>query len=291
MDQDKLIDTDDLEAFKAVATKLSFSQAAAELGTAQSTISQRISRLEKRTGRRLIRRTTRSVELTPDGESMLIYARSILAIAEDARLRLRNPPFEGVLKIGMEDEFANTNLPRILGIFRSQHPHFEMRFLTGRNEYLQDSLHTGDADIILGKCHNGRPGGELIWREELVWAGAEPLVSEPVPNPIPLITYLGPSITRDITEKEMMRANRTWMTVAQGSNLLGLLSAAEAGLGVMAIGRNFLSHGLSAAPESAGLPALGTMDYVLTQRSDIENPAVDAFTEVLRGFVKQFTNE
>lgn len=288
MDQDRLIDTDDLEAFKAVASKLSFSQAAAELGTAQSTISQRISRLEKRTGRRLIRRTTRSVELTPEGESMLIYARSILSIAEDARLRLRNPPFEGVLKIGMEDEFANTNLPRILGIFRSQHPNFEMRFLTGRNEYLQDSLHTGDADIILGKCHNGRPGGELIWREELVWAGAEPLVSEPIPNPIPLITYLGPSITRDLTEKEMMRANRTWMTVAQGSNLLGLLSAAEAGLGVMAIGRNFLSNGLSAVPESAGLPALGTMDYVLSQRADMDNPAIDAFTEVLRGFVKQF---
>ncbi|MGQ3671949.1 LysR family transcriptional regulator [Xanthobacter sp. TB0136] len=291
MEQNKLIETDDLQAFEAVAAKRNFSQAAAYLGIAQSTVSQRISRLEKRAGRPLLQRTTRSVELTPDGQSMLIYARSILSIAEDARRRLHTPPIDGVLKVGIEDEFATTNLPRLLGIFRSQHPRFEMQFLTGRNEFIHDSLHSGEADIILGKSHGGLPAGEVVWREEMVWVGAPPILGERIEDPVPLITYLGPSITRDMVEKNLQDARRTWMTVAKGSNLLGLLSAAEAGVGVMVIGRNFITPGLSEMPESAGLPKLDTMDYVIHQRPGSSSPVTDSFAEVLRCFVRQFAQE
>ncbi len=291
MEQNRLIETDDLQAFEAVASKRSFSQAAARLGVAQSTVSQRISRLEKRVGRPLLQRTTRSVDLTPDGQSMLIYARSILSIAEDARLRLHNPPIEGILKVGIEDEFATTNLPRILGIFRAQHPHFQMQFLTGRNEFIHDSLHSGEADIILGKSHSGQPEGDVVWREQMVWVGAAPILSEQLEDPVPLVTYLGPSITRDMVEKTLLDAHRTWITVAKGSNLLGLLSAAEAGVGVMVIGRNFITPGLAEMPQSAGLPPLGTMDYVIHQRPDAANSAMSGFADVLRAFVKQFTED
>jgi DNA-binding transcriptional LysR family regulator len=63
---------------------------------------------------------------------------------------------EGLLRIGIADEFATTKLSGALGIFRMQHPMFEMRFLTGRSDYLFDALDSGDVDIILGKCHSGR---------------------------------------------------------------------------------------------------------------------------------------
>ncbi len=283
--QDDLVDTDELQAFDAVATRRSFSLAATELGCSQSTISQRIARLEKRLGRRLIHRTTRHVELTTDGEAMLIYARSILTIADDVRRHLSRPGIKGVLKVGVEDEFATTRLPLVLGIFRVQFPNFAMKFVTGRNEHLHNALRARDVDLVLGKGHP-QGTGEVLWREPLVWVG-RPAVPIRREDAVPLITYLKPSVTRDMEEAALLAARRAWVNVVEGSNLLGLLAAAEAGLGVMAIGRSFSTPGLSELPAEAGLPALGSVNYVLESRPDRTDEAMSAFATVLRTAAKQ----
>jgi DNA-binding transcriptional LysR family regulator len=286
MERNDIVDTEELRAFEAVAKTKSFTKAAHLLGTAQSSISQQLARLEKRTGRLLVRRTTRRVELTPAGDAMLVYVRSILAMASDARRRLDTPPMEGLLRVGIADEFATTKLSGALGIFRTQHPKFEMRFLTGRNDYLVDALDAGDVDIILGKCHSGRTKGELLWREPLAWIG-QPWGLEPATKTVPLVTYLRPSETRDVAEAALLAARRPWVVVAQCANLLGLLAATEAGFGVMALGRNFIPPGFVEIPSGFGLPPLGTLDYVIDRRPDCCDPAVDAFADVLRGVARQ----
>jgi DNA-binding transcriptional LysR family regulator len=154
-----IVDTEQLRAFQAVAETGSFTRAAAKLGTAQSSVSQQLAALEKRTGQLLVRRTTRSVELTPAGVAMLVYARSILAIADDAQCHLSMPPVEGLVKLGVADEFATTKLASVLGIFRRQHPRFHLQFLTGRNDYITHALEQGEVDIILAKCHTGKNKG------------------------------------------------------------------------------------------------------------------------------------
>ena len=58
----------DLNAFATVAEELSFTRAAAKLGTSQSALSHTISRLEARVGVRLLTRTTRKVAPTEAGE-------------------------------------------------------------------------------------------------------------------------------------------------------------------------------------------------------------------------------
>ncbi|HVJ54158.1 MAG TPA: LysR family transcriptional regulator [Aliidongia sp.] len=286
MQRDDIVNTEQLRAFEAVATSRSFSRAAAALGIAQSSVSQQIASLEKRAGRRLINRTTRQVDLTPAGISMLVYVRSILAMADDARRQLEVPPVEGILRVGIADEFATTKLSAVLGIFRAQHPRFEMRFLTGRNDYLYGALDRNEVDIILGKCPTGRKRGELIWREPLVWIGQ----SWALPGPkeaVPLVTYLRPSETRDVAEAALLAARRSWSVVAECANLLGLLAAAEAGLGIMALGRNFVPQGLQEIPPEAGLPRLGTLDFVLDRRIGASDPAVETFASVLREVAKQ----
>jgi DNA-binding transcriptional LysR family regulator len=285
MERGEIIDTEQLRAFEAVADSGSFTRAAAMLGIAQSSVSQQIARLEKRAGRLLLRRTTRRVELTPAGAAMLVYARSILAMADDVRRHLSVPPVEGVVRFGIADEFATTQLSSVLGIFRQQHPRFEMRFLTGRNDYLFDALESDDVDIILGKCHSGRKKGELLWRESLVWIG-QPWALEKANGTVPLIVYLRPSETRDVMEAALLTARRNSTIVAQSANLLGILAATAAGLGITALGRNFLPPGLAEIPAEAGLPPLGTLDYVIDRRTDAGDPAVDAFAEVLRGFAR-----
>jgi len=165
-----IVDADQLRAFQAVAETGSFTRAAAKLGAAQSSISHQIAQLEKRAGRLLIRRTTRRVQLTP-ATAMLVYVRSILEMADDARRQLNDPPIEGVVKVGIADEFAATQLASVLGVFRNRHPRFQIQFLTGRNDYLSEALEKGMADIILAKCLSGKRRGEMLWRERLIWIG------------------------------------------------------------------------------------------------------------------------
>lgn len=75
---------DDVEAFVIVARRLSFSRAAEELFLTPQAVSTRIRRLERRLGYPLFRRTTRSVELTPDAEVLLAATLSARAHLDGA---------------------------------------------------------------------------------------------------------------------------------------------------------------------------------------------------------------
>jgi DNA-binding transcriptional LysR family regulator len=61
----------DLAAFLAVAEERSFTRAAAQLGTAQSSLSHTVRRLEERMAVRLLVRTTRNVAPTEAGEQLV----------------------------------------------------------------------------------------------------------------------------------------------------------------------------------------------------------------------------
>jgi len=111
-----------LQTLLTVAQTGSFTQAAARLGVRQPTVSQHIGRLEKQTGRTLILRDTHSVALTPDGEAMIGFARSILAAHEQATAYFSGTRPRGRLRIGMSDDLALTRLPQILRDFRQDYP-------------------------------------------------------------------------------------------------------------------------------------------------------------------------
>ena len=67
-----------LRTIAAVARHGSFSKAAEELHLAQSAVSQQIRRFEQELGVEVFRRSSRSVEITPEGEVILGYAHRVL---------------------------------------------------------------------------------------------------------------------------------------------------------------------------------------------------------------------
>ncbi|MFE9564494.1 LysR family transcriptional regulator [Streptomyces sp. NPDC006487] len=72
-----------LRSFLAVAEELHFTRAAARLYVAQQALSRDVRRLEQTLGAALFVRTTRAVELTPDGERLLPLARRALRAHEE----------------------------------------------------------------------------------------------------------------------------------------------------------------------------------------------------------------
>ncbi|MET9606020.1 LysR family transcriptional regulator [Streptomyces sp. NPDC006512] len=81
-----------LRGFVAVAEELHFSRAAARLYVAQQALSRDVRRLEQSLGAGLFVRTTRAVELTPEGERLLPYAREVLRAHEELAAAFTGPP-------------------------------------------------------------------------------------------------------------------------------------------------------------------------------------------------------
>lgn len=116
-----------MKCFLALAEELHFGRAAKRLNMTQPTLSQQIRKLESGFGVQLFIRSTRSVELTPSGETFLPLAREALLKLDEAVLLSRlaagglNPGGES-LKVGAIDPAAHRLLPLILKRFRSRFP-------------------------------------------------------------------------------------------------------------------------------------------------------------------------
>ena len=278
-----------LRAFEAVARTGSFTKAAETLGLAQSSVSQQMHRLETRLERTLLERYGRGVRLTQVGEAVLIYARSMLALADQARRQFSEPPLNGSLRLGIVEDFATAKLGSVFAVFQKQHPRFELSFETGLSTSLLNALDAGDLDVVVAKRLPGREKGSLLWQEPLVWIGRSDVIGED--GNVPLATYPAPSETRDLTLFALQNDGRRWSIVTQSTGLLGIVAAVEAGLGVAAFGRHFVPAHLQELPPDLGLPQLGMLDYVIDQRSGPSDAALEAFVAIVRMAAVQLRGE
>lgn len=114
----------DMALFVEVVKAKGFRHAADAVGIPNSTVSRRISALEKAIGLRLLHRTTRKIELTEAGQ---IYFERCKRIVDEARLAheqlgemLAQP--SGVLRASLPVDFANTYLAPIIAEFARRYP-------------------------------------------------------------------------------------------------------------------------------------------------------------------------
>lgn len=160
-----------LRYFIAVAEQLSFTRAAARLHLSQPALSVQINRLERDVGADLLRRTSRSVELTEAGRGLYEDARRVIADLERARERARRTQQAGAatLHLAYTASVAYEALPLILDELARGAPPIEV---SGRQVWslrALDAVLVGDADIALVREFEGGQGlcTQLVRREPL----------------------------------------------------------------------------------------------------------------------------
>jgi DNA-binding transcriptional LysR family regulator len=118
------VEPNDLLLFARVVEAGSFSRAAERVGLPKSTVSRRISELERQLGERVLQRTTRKLALTEFGQNVLDHARQVVTEVEGTlALALHRQALpSGKLRVSMASDIANLALAGMLGDFVKAHP-------------------------------------------------------------------------------------------------------------------------------------------------------------------------
>jgi DNA-binding transcriptional LysR family regulator len=262
-----------LRTFLAVTDARSFTRAADRLGLRQSTVSQHVRRLEREVGRTLFDRDTHTVELTPDGQAMIGFARRMVEVDQDARSFFAASQLRGRVRFGVSEDFAVTRLPEVLHQFRRTHPQVDLELVVELSGVLHERLAARSLDLILAKRMPGQSHGELVWSEKLVWIGHESL-SVDWAEPLPLILYPPPSITRERAIAALAEHGIVWRETCTSASLSGLRAALLARLGITVHALGLIAPGLSVLRDNDVLPDPGDVEFVLDFRAGLrEGPA------------------
>ncbi len=140
-----------LECFLSVANTLSFAKAAEQQNVSQPTITHQIKTLENELNVKLFRRSTRFVEITPEGQSFIGDARNMVMISERAKRRFSTEEKELVtpLSIGCSSYAQLNLLTDVLNKLNQETPHFRPRLITAPQDRLLHLLETEQIDIML----------------------------------------------------------------------------------------------------------------------------------------------
>ncbi|MGE8362980.1 LysR family transcriptional regulator [Pseudomonas sp.] len=124
---------DDLQVFVRTAEVGSLSAAARLLDISPAVASAALKRLEQQLEARLFARSTRSLRLTPEGETFLVHARQALTSLEDGRQQLAGSKsgISGLLQLSAPSDFGRNTLLPWLDEFQRTHPHLHLRLLLG----------------------------------------------------------------------------------------------------------------------------------------------------------------
>jgi DNA-binding transcriptional LysR family regulator len=124
-------DLADIKAFVTVARLGSFTAAAAEMHVSQPALSRRIEKLESALNTRLLKRTTRKVDLTPVGMEFNRRATELLHNFDEALLGISDVArnVSGEVSISCMPSASRFFLPRILRAYHERYPGITVRVL------------------------------------------------------------------------------------------------------------------------------------------------------------------
>lgn len=280
---------DVLRTFVAGIDLGSFARAADQIGRSRSAVSSQLRKLEDKLGCALVRKSGRGLVLTPAGENLMLYARRILDLNDEAVAAIRGAELAGSVRLGLPEDFAESWLPELLGRFVRSHPKAHVEVQAGRNAALQTSVARGELDVCLLWGMRDGAGVDLLGDLPMRWIGHADLVRQTgeADEPLPLVAFQGPCLFRDRATAALDEAGVPWQIVFSSTSLASLWSAAAAGVGVTVRSEIGMPPSLTTLePRSARLPPLPSVPLALWCADRPANAAAESLADHLRAVVR-----
>ena len=275
------LDPDLLRTFVAIVDAGGFTQAARQVHRTQSAVSMQVRRLEETLDRPLFQRDGRGVQLSPDGEALLGYARRLLKLHDEAVAALTRPDLSGLVRIGTPDDYVGRFLPEILVRFARAFPRVQVEVNCEPSVTLRRMLAEERLDLALVTCAPGAETGEVVRREPTVWATAERHLAHEC-EPLPLALFQCGCPFRDWALAGLNRLGRPYRIAYTSASIAGILAAVTAGLAVTVLCRSVLPAGVRPLGIDEGFPPLPPASITLHRGG-----SVSAVAECLADYIRE----
>ena len=285
-----LLDVEILRTFIAIAETGSFTRAAQQVFRTPSAVSMQIKRLEETLGRAMFVREPRQVHLTPEGETLLGYARQLLELNDEAVGQFLSPQVGGTVRLGAPSDMGTRFLPAVIAQFTRAYPAVQVNVRLGRSPDLVRRLDVGELDLALLVAQSGRvpaPGAEPIYSEPLVWVGREGGVAWNR-TPLPLAVADRGCAWRRTAMEALNHAGLRYRIAYLSEHTEAHLAAIAADIAVAPLPRGLAQPPLRVIEhEEGGLPALAEYSLFL-KRIPARGAAAEALAQHL---IDHFTNQ
>ena len=239
-----------LKAFLVLARTLNYANAANELCLSQSALSLSIKTLEEELGGKLFKRNTRRVEITTEGQSLIPYAKKLLANWEDMEkdVKQRFKLNRGTLNIASMPFATHAVLPEVMHDFAQQHPNISFSIHDITNEKIIEKVQEGIFEI--GICFEPKANDQLIFQpifnedflallpKHHVLAKQKSVTWLELCS-YPFVTLQNPSIIRHVIEEHCAALQVVLDLKVECHQISSLSHFVAYGMGVSAIPRHF----------------------------------------------------
>jgi DNA-binding transcriptional LysR family regulator len=265
-----------LHIFYTVAEKGSFSHAAHALHMTQPAVTMQVQALEDYFGVKLFHRSTKKIELSESGRTLLPFAkRSIDLIREtDVAMSKFTCMVEGRLQLGASLTMGEYILPRLLGPFSKAYPNISVSMKVMNTTQILDEVigHQLTFGLVEAPIHHPDVHTEPILNDELklIVPTDHPLANKDQVRmeealEYPFVLREQGSGTRRVMEEELTRQGIDFndMNIVMELGSTGAIkSAVEAGLGISILSQSSVKHEVT-----LGLFKIITMENITFERS------------------------
>ncbi|WDY59973.1 LysR substrate-binding domain-containing protein [Pseudomonas sp. PSKL.D1] len=278
-----IYDLDMLRTVVMVADCGSFTTAAARLHSTQSTVSQKVRRLEEMVGQPLLDRSNREVHPTDAGETLLGYARHLLEVSHQLSEALAGGVMVTV-RIGLPDDFVAGKTIQALAAFNRQHPKVKLEITGGLSRDLMSAYDRGELDLVLVKQRRHSREANACQPERIEWVDSTrfPCFAQ---DPIPLVTFPPRGLYRDDMIGAIEAMGRNWRIGFTSSSLAGIQEAVANGLGVSLLPFRVVTPEHRVLGAEQGFKPIKVFEAAIFHRPTAD-PMVTALAEILTGILR-----
>ncbi|MNY97004.1 LysR substrate-binding domain-containing protein [Acinetobacter calcoaceticus] len=268
------LDLDALRAFVKGIELGSFYLAAQNLCRSPAAISAQLKKLEQQTGCQLLRKNGRLLELTPSGELLFSHAKSVLAMNDRVLLQLHQTQATGVIRFGLQEDFAEGTLQQLIAQFMLQYPKVQFQIQVDRNLNLLEKVQKQELDLaLIWQQDEARENFYELQNVDTEWLFcSHPHIQQILEtgSSIPLVVLQQPCILRQMAIQALEEKGLEWHIAYECNSVQALWPAVRAGIGISLRSLFQIPSDIKIL-KSAELPLLKSLSFGLYSSSKLES--------------------
>lgn len=275
------LESDLLRTLVAIAEAKNFTKASIIVGRTQSAVSVQMKKLEEIVGECLFERGPRGVTLTSPGEQLVKNAKRIISLLDQAVSSLHPDPLNGLVKIGVPEEYGGKILPCVLSNFSKMHPKVEVTVHSASSTELRRSFDTGELDLVVIHEDSAMAGGEILANDPVVWVTSDTHIQHEC-DPMPIAIYERGCWWRDWATDTLNHRQIDYRVAYESNSISGLQTAASSGIAVAFLSQSQVPADCRELTAAEGYPPLQGSSIVLRQHSKSKCSTIAGMAQAVR---------